>query len=163
MSDSSIKIRKATESDIPFLFNSWLKSYRSSNYAASIDNTIYYSEHHKVIERIFRYYDVLIACDLNDDNHIYGFACAGHTENIFTIHYVYVKHTFRRMKIATKLLAAFNHDSSVASLYTHQTKTASALAPLFNMIYHPYIAFDPAAYNGDKPEKFIIPNQTKEL
>ena len=146
-----ITIRQATEADIPFVFNSWLKSYRTSQFASPIDNTIFFSEHHKVIERILRYYDVRIACSPEDPDQIHGFICAGYTDGIFTLHYIYVKHPFRRLGVAKELYDNFPKPENAASLYTHQTRASLPIAPKYNLIFHPYLAYDPAAYNGDKP------------
>jgi ribosomal protein S18 acetylase RimI-like enzyme len=145
-----ILLRPANKDDVGFIFNSWLKSFRGSAHAAPISNEIYYSEHHKVIERILQYYDVVIACNEQDPSQIYGFICAGNTDSIFTLHYVYIKHTFRRMGIANALLNSFEHSEEYAAIYTHNSKSAAHLAKKYNFIYHPYVAMDPAAYQPKK-------------
>ena len=145
-----ILLRPANKDDIGFLFNSWLKSYRNAKAVKEIPNEIYFSEHHKVIERILKNYDVVIACNEEDRSQIYGFICAGYTDSVFTLHYLYVKHTFRNMGIAKALLNSYNHATDFAAIYTHQTRTAERLAERYNLIYHPYVAMDPEAYLGKK-------------
>lgn len=141
-----IVLRPANSEDIGFLFNSWLKSFRNSDFAKKIANEIYYSEHHKIIEKLFAHYDVVVACNENDLAQIYGFMCAGDTENILTIHYIYVKHTFRRMGIAKSLLKSIGHDPDKACIYTHYSYKYKSIAEKYNMIYHPYIALNPEVY-----------------
>ena len=155
-------MRPANEGDVGFIFNSWLKSFRNSEFPNSITNEIYFSEHHKVIERIFKFYDVIIACNDSDPSQIYGFMCAGYTDNVFTLHYVYVKHTFRRMGIAKALATSFNFNPSYASVHTHTCKIAKILAPKYNMMYHPYLAMDPAAYNTNKQEEVYNKKSSKK-
>jgi ribosomal protein S18 acetylase RimI-like enzyme len=142
-----ILLRPANKDDIGFIFNSWLKSYKSSKFTEQIPNEIYYAEHHKIIENLLQQYNVIIAANQEDPNQLYGFICAGLTDGIFTLHYLYVKHTFRRMGIANSLLNAFEHNSDYAAIYTHKTRSATSLAEKYNFIYHPYVALNPDAYN----------------
>lgn len=148
-----IKLRPANADDVGFIFNSWLKSFRNSALASNMPNEVYFSEHHKVIERILKFYDVIVACNPEDVSQIYGFICGGYTDNILTIHYAYVKHTFRKMGIMREMLNSFEHNPEYASVYTHQSKPAKAIADKYNFIYHPYIGLDPAAYNTDKQKE----------
>ena len=134
-----LRIRDATETDVNFIFNSWLKSYRDSEFAKHIANEIYFAEHHKLVERLLKTNNVSVACDQSDPDHIYGFICAGHTDGIFTVHYLYVKHTFRRFGIATALLDNLGHNKSSIGIYTHHTLAAPLFAKAYNLVYHPYV------------------------
>lgn len=137
-----VRLRQATEADAPFIFNAWLKSFRNSPLARTLNNTTYFSEHHKVIEKILKNSDTIIACNNNDPNQIFGFISASKVEGIFCLHYIYVKHTFRKLGIGSQLLNVFEHDPTTASIYTHHTKTAEKLAPKFSMMHHPYVLFN---------------------
>jgi len=142
-----IKIRLATQEDVSFIFNSWLKSYRSSPFARCIANEVYFNEHHKVIEQIIKDNKVIVACNEKDDNQLYGYIVAGNYEGFFILHYIYVKHSFRDMGIGTELLNHFEHDPTSASVYTHHTNLADKLKTKYNMIYHPYLLFNKEASN----------------
>ncbi len=141
-----ISIRPANAEDVPFIFNAWLKSYRSSEFAKNIQGEIYYHEHHKVIEEILKTNNVLVACNNEDPSQIYGFMCAGFTQNVFTVHYVYTKHTFRRMGIASALVKAFEYNPNYACICTHETNAVKKLIKDNAVIYHPYIALTPDMY-----------------
>lgn len=132
-------LRRASEDDIGFIFNSWLKSYRNSLFAKTISNTIYFSEHHKIIEKLAKTSEIIIACNPDDPNQIYGYACAEKIDGIFTLHYIYVKQPFRRLGLANFMLTAFDVDMSEPSIHTHQTKVSELLAAKFNTVYHPYL------------------------
>lgn len=134
-----IRLRLANDEDIPFIFNSWLKSYRNSYFAKNISNTIFYSEHHKLLEKVINQSKIVVACKEDEPDQIYGWICAGKTEGIFTLHYIYVKHPFRSFGVGKALLNAFEHDTESAAVYTHHTKVAEKLAAKYNMIYHPYV------------------------
>lgn len=141
MSDKSlpIRLRAATQEDVPFIFNSWLKSYRQSLFARNITSTVYFSEHHKVLENLLRNSTVAIACDQNDPSTVYGYICAGKIDGVFVLHYVYVKHSFRNLGVGKTLLNAFDHDVNTAAVYTHHTRMAEKLAAKYNLMYHPYL------------------------
>jgi GNAT superfamily N-acetyltransferase len=106
-------------------------------------STIYYTEHHKVVERLLRGCQVYVACNKDDDSELYGYICAENVDGIFVLHYIYVKHTYRMFGIAKQLLNVYEHDPSKASLYTHHTKVADKLAPRYQMVYSAYIGMTP--------------------
>lgn len=144
-----IRLRPANAEDVSFIFSSWLRSFRGSLFASSIMNEIYFSEHHKTIEKILKHYEVIVACNTEDPSQIYGFICAGYTDNILTIHYIYVKHPFRRMGIAKAMLESYEYNHEYVGVYTHQTKIAQKLANKYNLIYHPYIGLNPEVYKRE--------------
>ena len=142
MEKNRCRLRTMVEDDLPFLFNSWLKSYRFSHFGEKITNTIYFEDHHKVIEAILYKSKVLVACSNDDSSHLYGYIVTGEEEGILVLHFIYVKHTFRNMGIGKTLLDAVGHSSDVASVYTHHTRIADKLASKYNFVYHPYLMFE---------------------
>lgn len=148
----SVRLRVANEEDIPFIFSSWLKSYKNSLFACRLPNTIYYTEHHKLIERILKVSDVIVACNNDDPSQVYGWACASKVDGIFCLHYLYVKHSFRNLGIGSILFNSYEHDSSTAGLYTQHTRPMETFAPKHNLIYHPYILINPDYLKEPKHE-----------
>lgn len=138
-----IRIRKASESDINFIFSSWLKSLRNSSYSFGVPNAVFFSEHHKVLERLLKTCEVNVACSESDVSDIYGYICSEKVDGLTVIHFVYVKHTYRRLGIGNMLLNSINHNSKAAALYTHMTKQGRLLEAKFNLVYSPYIALTP--------------------
>lgn len=136
---NKIRIRVANEEDINFIFSSWLKSFRNSLFSKSIVNTIYFTEHHKLIERIVRSSQVLVACNVDDPSQMYGYVCASRVEGVYCLHYFYIKHSFRKFGIARLLIGASGHNPEQASLYTHHTLPMESIAKRYNLVYHPYI------------------------
>lgn len=139
MSKESVLLREPDKEDINFIFSSWLKSFRTSNFAKNVSNTIYFDQHHKVIESLLQNSKVIIACNRDDKKQIFGYIVATRIDGIFTVHYAYVKHTYRRLGIGKLLLSAFNHDIRDLSCYTHDTHMGNKLAAKFNFVYHPYL------------------------
>lgn len=150
MSNISLRIREANQEDVNFIFASWLRSYRASKWAKQITNTVYFAEHHKVLERLLKNNKVFVACHNDDPGQLYGFICADKIDNIFCLHYIYVKQTFRNLGIGTMLLNAFEHDPNFAAVYTHHAPMADRLAPKYNMVHHPYLAFTPKEGKNEK-------------
>lgn len=143
LTNESVRIRPLTEADVPFIFSSWLKSYRESQFGRGMARTFFFTEHHKVIERLLKTCEVFIACNDQDVADIFGYICGERTGGVLVIHYIYVKHTYRNLGIGKLLLNCFSHTGDVAALYTHKTPAADKLAERFNMAYHPYIALTP--------------------
>ena len=138
-----VMIRKAVPADVSFLFSSWLKSYRDSKFGESITTTIYYTEHHKVVERLLKTCEVYVACNPKDQTELFGYICGERVENILVIHYAYVKHTYRQLGLGKMLLNQFSHTPDAAAIFTHNTKAADRLAKKFNFVYSPYLALTP--------------------
>ncbi len=155
MSDKKlpIRFRLATAEDANFIFNSWLKSYRHSHFARLIDNTVYYAEHHKIIERLVKECKTIVACNENDPTQLYGYINGGKIDGFLVINYWYVKHSFRNMGIGRALLNTFDHDPSIAAIYTQRTRIMDRLAPKFNMVFHPYVLFQNFDKEGDSNGK----------
>jgi hypothetical protein len=145
-----ILIRDADPSDVSFIFNSWLKSYRNGHLCRGVDNTIYYAEHHKLIERILKTATVKIACDPKDIATIYGYICYEKIDGIFVAHFAYTKNTFRSLGVLTQLIKEIDHDFAGAGLFTHRNDRTEFLAAKYHLIYHPYILTN---YNITTPEK----------
>ena len=139
MNTPKILLRPAASEDVSFIFSSWLKSFRNSFFAKPIDNTVYFSEQHKLIEKLVKQAPVIMACNPDDISQIYGFICAQRIEGVFCLHYLYVKHSFRKLGIGRALVNSFEHDSSSAGVYTHHTACGEILKHKFNLVYHPYI------------------------
>lgn len=148
-----IRYRAAIAEDANFIFNSWLKSYRPSEATKNISNTIYFNEHHKILEELVKKCKVIIACNETDTSQIYGYIVADNVDGFLVTHYIYVKQAFRNMGIGKALLNTFNHSLDNAAIYTHHTKIAEKIAHRFNLIYHPYILFTNYNFSGGEDEE----------
>lgn len=147
-----IRVRKALETDINFIFSSWLESFRKSRFAQDMHNTIYFTEHHKIIENLLKTCDVWIACSDVDPSQIFGFLCCEVIDGQFVLHYAYVKHDFRMLGIGSMMLSATAHNPEVAGFYTHHTLAAMKLAAKYRLLYSPYLSMS-CEYRKPLPEK----------
>jgi len=133
-------LRPAVEEDINFLFSSWLKSYRASNFAKGVSNTVFFGEHHKAVEELLKTSTVLIACNNKDLTDIYGYICAEEIDNVFVVHYIYIKHTYRMFGITKALMEALGHSKDKAGMCTHMTRSGERIAIKYNLEFSPYLA-----------------------
>lgn len=157
-----IRIRAAANEDIGFIFNSWLKSYRNAQYVNGISNTIYFSSHHKLIEQILIRSNVQIACSQEDPSQIYGYSVSEKMEGFLVVHYVYVKHPFRNLGIGNSLLQTSGYDPKNATINTHSTDLSRRVQGKYNLVFHPYLAYNPALILSSTKEDVANTEKEKE-
>lgn len=147
---SQVRLRPATESDVNFIFKSWLRCYRHSFNTRGCENPVFFAQHHKLIEGLCKKASIVIACNHDDISQIYGFICSEMVDNLPVIHFVYVKEMFRRMGVAALLAenAGFKREAPV--FYTHRTYSSEGLEKKFAMVYNPYLSY--YAYELGKAE-----------
>lgn len=147
--DEKVFLRRMTPDDHPFVFNSFLKSYRDSPSVRGIPNTLFYAKHHLLIEQIFADPRLIayVACNPDDHDQIYGYIVAQSypmdDTAALAFHWVYCKQPFRNYGIARKLveevIATVAHIASNPIYYTHRVKSSDRLIRSYpNMVYNPY-------------------------
>ena len=134
-----VEIRSLIDSDIPFIFNSWLKAYRNSPAACKVNQNIYFSEHHKLVERLLNEATTLVMSAAGDPATVYGYINFQEVQGVFVLHFAYVKHDFRTLGLFKELMKATKHDFSAAGMYTHQVRSNGILEEKWNLLYSPYI------------------------
>lgn len=157
-----IKIRPISQVDVPFIFSSWLKSFRSAFFAKDIHPKTYYGGHHKIISSLLQTCTTYVACSESDPTEIYGFICAEHMDGTLVVHYIYTKHTFRNLGIGKKLLEMFPTHQSGVSFYTHHNAVAHKQAAAYHFLYSPYLAFLPEYRTGKPTNNLDLNTKVKE-
>lgn len=97
-----VAIRLKESKDEPFIYNSWLQSNKSKH--PNIPASDYYSIYKKIIADALYKSIVVIACNRQDPEFIYGYAVIRPIDDVKIIHYVYVKKPFRRFGLAKQML-----------------------------------------------------------
>jgi hypothetical protein len=135
-------------SDYAFISNAWLRSYRHSAFAGKIPSDVYFYKHEPLIARVIEASEIIIACNPDDQDQLFGFLCYENKKSWYYAHYIYVKKVFRGMDIATDMLKMSGLDSSLKHLATHRTTDYEVLARKLNspFIYNPYTLLED--YNG---------------
>lgn len=127
--------------DEAFVFATWLRGYRRSEFARRMDSKTFYDFHHQAIARIWGRPGarVWIAHPAGDEDTILGFSCLEATTRGPVLHYVFVKQAFERLGIGRALVAK-EFDVSAPLDFTHWTRDAEPLARKFPAAtYNPYL------------------------
>ena len=135
------KVRFADAADVPFIFSSWLRSYRETRAAKLVGNAQYYEGQHAVIEGILQRPNIVveIACDEHDPSTIFGYIVHEVSKEPL-VHWLYVKLPFRNFGIGQSLLQGATSTSTKLTI-THLPKIEKKLFEKFpNVNYNPYLA-----------------------
>lgn len=143
----ALEYRVATNADLPFIWNSWLKSYRDNNgQAKAVGSETYFAEHRKLIGELTARSAILIACAPDFPDQIYGYVVfEAFNGPALVLHYVYVKRTYRRFGIASALVAkareVVQHRDDLPVGATHVTRLwHDHLRDRWGMWFNPYLA-----------------------
>ena len=137
---AEVEVRLAYLEDVPFIFSTWLKSYRyASTFARKISNDIYYKRHHLVIDLILKRAGstVLVAHPVGEPNVILGYLVTERQpDGEDVIHFTYIKKSFRQMGVARALWKGLDAEKNY--LFTHYTADADWITKKYNLTYDPY-------------------------
>lgn len=140
-------IRAVQGDDIPFIYSTWLKSYRNdSGIGLSVRKSVFFENYRLILDKILQENTtkVLVACKPDEPNVIFGYLVADPSENV--LHYVFVKEAFWRLGIAKSLFKQL-FPSSGSVFITHLTRTASSLEILSGyeeigkFTYNPFLLY----------------------
>lgn len=87
-----------------FIFNSWLENWRYSDECKRMSNDVYYRRFKAIIAELLTTSLIVIAFNPEDEDQVYGYICYKKIEDIFVLHYAYVKFTYRRQKLFHRML-----------------------------------------------------------
>lgn len=131
-----IRLREPTRSDFKAVRAQWLSAYWD-RYAEGrhIPKSIFYQEHGQLVDRLLVESEAVVAYLEPVPDEILGWA-------VFTsetLHYVYVKHIYRRKGLATGLVLHANSDDRKLLYFSHGvTAPGRNLADKFGLQFNPY-------------------------
>ncbi len=162
-----ILLRPARDSDLAFVFQTWLKDFSHGPVARSMDPRIYNHEQSRVIRRLVKDAALVIACDEEQQDTILGWGCGelwthdpvgsglemeGPTGAV--VHYLYVSLQFRKRAIAARTLAHLVGEDAIAGriplFYSHLPEARHVDGRMLPNVaitmakapqYNPYLAF----------------------
>lgn len=139
------RYRQATNEDLHFIVDSWLKSYGDVEVNKLINRFVFKTKHREIILHCVSQCKTLVAYNAEDPDQIFGFInYVSHDSKQFITNYVYVKTAFRYFKVASNLY-------EVAGFTRECHHTVTAMSPMFlkfaqkNQIkfeYNPYLLFE---------------------
>lgn len=138
--------REAVLDDEGFIYNSWLKSHRTgAAWARDVPPQVYFAGHKKVVASLLAESEIVVACNPESPAQIFGYAVyQASSAGVLVLHYLYVKHPYRKLGIATALYRQVErlagHDLDLPAIATHVTGVWSdVLKDRWHMIYNPYV------------------------
>lgn len=110
--------------DRPFIYTTWLKSYKKeSPFTQFVDSERFYKHHAKLIDKFFDNTNLItaVAHEVDDEEVILGYVIAERRQDeMDIIHYIFIKPPFRNFGIARSLLRSLGIDLT-KSEFTHWT------------------------------------------
>ncbi len=106
--------RRQHERDAPFIMDGWLRSYENAKAVSGIPRETYFHWHQVTIQGLW--FDPtaawIVACDPDRPGQCFGFIVGQRAETLAgsvpVLHYCYVKPQYRRLGLASRLLATFD-------------------------------------------------------
>jgi hypothetical protein len=129
-------IREATPSDINFILNSWLKSYRCHEDMTRMSNEDYYKYYKAHIVELLQKSGIKISCEQDDHNFIYGYICYDLLKDNLIIHYIYTRYSHRKLGIANGLISSLDKKELWC---TSANRIFDELKAKYKIQYNPYI------------------------
>ena len=148
-------VRGPTRTDAGFLLDSWLRSYQHSWSVKRIEPSLYYRHQQEITEDLLTRSTVLVGCDAESPDVIWGWVCAEVIGDALVIHYCYTKEVFRGRKVASALIKMILDAEKAqgwspnALVWTHDTKSADhfiaglrgngTIDPSLPAMFNPYV------------------------
>ena len=116
-----VAIRASVPSDEPAIYAHWINCLANQRPFSKLDTNWFSAAQHALVERLLSRCRVLVACDPEDANQLYGFVVVGWRQRV--LYWVYVKLDFRRGAVATRLMRkAFENLGEIPIEYTTRTR-----------------------------------------
>lgn len=108
MPPNDVVFRSAKPEDLPFLFDSWMNSWRKCPWAGCIPNNLFFPLQRSAIEQLIgRGATFEIACRAADENHILGWICKETSKEAIPkciVHYIYTREAYLPFGIGEELV-----------------------------------------------------------
>jgi hypothetical protein len=139
-------LRPPKPSDLNFIYNSWLESYKESP-DNPIKGNAYYSYQKMLIVSILRRAQVSILCNPDDLDQIFGWCVYEITEDCIIVHWLHIKYSFRKLGFARYIIDSILNASESKGVFNPIiTITARGISykhmkNKFQHVYKPKLAF----------------------
>ena len=143
MSTPQWNIRSAIPRDIPFIYETWLKSYKHDSAIGRCTRSgIFFENYRKVVDKILQDSNTDVACLPDDGDVILGYLVS--EDN--TLHYAFVKEAFRNIGISKSLLMRRTIDGIPLVpqnnfTITHKTFYMEQIVDKYKLEFNPYVLF----------------------
>lgn len=134
-----INFRPMTDTDTSFVFSTWLKSYRHSDFAKHMSNDVFFSYHKELVASILEDATVTMLVNADDPDQIYGYGVQHKVGNRSITHFVYVKYSFRKLGLAKSLAEHMKLFPDDVNFITHLPRNYPYFQRKYGLEYNPYL------------------------
>lgn len=125
-------VRPPKKEDVPFVLNSWMKSWRKSKFSGVISNNEYFTVTRNNIEHLVARGAVFrVACLDSDEDAILGWICY---EKLKTgedcVHYIYIKDPYLKMGVSDALVKEVGE----SGFYTYKFSQVVEFLPKYRWV-----------------------------
>lgn len=126
--DQNLVFRPYVESDMPFIYSSWSRSfYEGSGAKKHISPQEFHGHHRPTIDKFFSrpYATVIVVHHADEPDIILGWIAVEVLETKLVIHYAYIKSSFRRIGLLWELIRRVDKGQPI--IFTHMTDRFSRI------------------------------------
>ena len=150
-----IVLREHKDSDIPYIYSSWMEDYLAAHWmkktkdesgevkksnpahVAMMPKSIYFKEIREVINGILGKSEVTVACNIEDQNQIFGYAVHRYNQEVELglISWIYVRPIYRGLGISSIIMAHLG----VMHIVSHVNPSSRWFLKKHGLIYNPFM------------------------
>ncbi len=97
-------VRGRRPEDEPFIYDSWMKSYRAAAANEGVPGKIYRRNQTDTIGKLLLRAETVVLCDVEHTDHILGYSVSELEPERSVLHWMFVKFSFRRFGLARWML-----------------------------------------------------------
>lgn len=136
----NVSYRSPAQSDLAFIMSTWLKGQRHQGDRSFMTNRTYFDNEKKRIEKILSKSFIVIICDPEDSNHVFGYLAYNMLGDIFIIHYAHLKKAFRKLGLMSALLSELYPNFKKDEIaITHINELTANLRTKYILKFNPFL------------------------
>lgn len=137
----NFKMRKMVDGDVNFILSSWAKSYRTTKNNRRMVNGVYYPNTTKVITEIMTRAEKIVIYnpEPGKKDHIFGYAIFEYIGDLLVIHFIYIKHMYRRLGIVSEIIKRLKKNDVLPIICTFATDIFDIKKDDYNLMYNPFM------------------------
>lgn len=132
---SHLHIRPHMPDDMNLIYNSWLKSAKED---FDIPNSQFFDSYRDHINEVMANSQILVACDPLDPKFVHGYIVYQQVDDLFILHWAYVKSSFRKMGVMSTLIkSVFPAFKQEPLIITYQNNKRPKMFEKLKAVYKP--------------------------
>lgn len=136
---TQVRLRPFVTDDARCVVSDWVRSYASNRVGPPLLGPVYKAGQTALVERLLKRCDVLVATHADTPDLILGWCVAERHSDALLVHFAYVKSAFRRLGVASLLLAGFGWGRGQPLHYTHHVAFTKTHGRRMGAVFNPYL------------------------